>query len=105
VDIMRDGIGSSKTRTSGFKRYLDTESVQAAEPVSEFDLARLGAALDVSISSSFSRIQTLYDRYLSSIKTKKRRANRDATVFWMESRWGVFEERATASPGHGAYEL
>src|SRR5580658_5295718 len=108
-DIVRDGIGALKTfHQRAFKKYLEVGvAIKRLNPrLLEYDLARLGAALDPSadLEFDFLGIQTLYDRYLIVDKTNKlSRRLETPQFFWMRVAMGLFigedggrEDKATA---------
>ena len=95
-DITRDGIGKLKDfHQRAFKKYLEHGvAIKRIDPrLLEFDLARLGAAIDPSadLEFDFLGIQTLYDRYLIIDKTKKpARRLETPQFFWMRVAMGLF---------------
>ncbi len=112
-DIMRDGIGALKTaHQRAFKKYLEHGvAIQRLNPrLLEYDLARLGAALDPSsdLEFDFLGIQTLYDRYLIIDKTRKpSRRIETPQFFWLRVAMGLMleEEGDREARVTGLYEL
>jgi ribonucleoside-diphosphate reductase alpha chain len=112
-DIVRDGIGALKSaHQRAFKKYLEHGvAIQRLNPrLLEYDLARLGAALDPSsdLEFDFLGIQTLYDRYLIVDKTKKpSRRIETPQFFWLRVAMGLFldEKGDRESLVTGLYEL
>jgi ribonucleoside-diphosphate reductase alpha chain len=112
-DILRDGIGALKTaHQRAFKKYLEHGvAIKRLNPrLLEYDLAKLGAALDPSsdLEFDFLGIQTLYDRYLIVDKTKKpSRRIETPQFFWMRVAMGLFiDEKTEREPLiTGLYEL
>jgi ribonucleoside-diphosphate reductase alpha chain len=112
-DILRDGIGALKTaHQRAFKKYLEHGvAIKRLNPrLLEFDLAKLGAALDPSadLEFDFLGIQTLYDRYLIVDKTRKpSRRIETPQFFWMRVAMGLFleEKKDRESLITGLYEL
>jgi len=111
-DIVRDGIGALKTfHQRAFKKYLEVGvAIKRLNPrLLEYDIARLGAALDpiADLEFDFLGIQTLYDRYLIVDKTTKpSRRLETPQFFWMRVAMGLFigedggrEDKATALYG------
>jgi ribonucleoside-diphosphate reductase alpha chain len=85
-NIEHDGIGALKTaHQRAFKKYLEHGvAIKRLNPrLLEFDLAKLGAALDPSsdLEFDFLGVQTLYDRYLI-IDTPQ--------FFWLRVAMGLF---------------
>jgi ribonucleoside-diphosphate reductase alpha chain len=112
-NIEEDGIGALKTaHQRAFRKYLEHGvAIKRLNPrLLDYDLAKLGAALDPSsdLEFDFLGIQTLYDRYLIIDKTKKpSRRIETPQFFWMRVAMGLMldekgdrEERVT-----GLYEL
>jgi ribonucleoside-diphosphate reductase alpha chain len=99
-DIVRDGIGKLKeAHQRAFKKYLEHGvAIKRLNPrLLDYDLAKLGAALDPSsdLEFDFLGIQTLYDRYLIIDKTnKKSRRIETPQFFWMRVAMGLFLEDA-----------
>jgi len=95
-DIVVDGIGKLKEfHQRAFKKYLEHGiAIKRLNPkLLEYDLARLGAALDPSsdLEFDFLGIQTLYDRYLIVDKVgKKTRRIETPQFFWMRVAMGLF---------------
>ncbi len=95
-DIVRDGIGAlKKFHQQAFARYIDRgiEIKRLSPRLKEYDLAKMGAALDPSadLEFDFLGIQTLYDRYLIIDKTGKRsRRLETPQLFWMRVSMGLF---------------
>jgi ribonucleoside-diphosphate reductase alpha chain len=112
-DIVRDGIGKLKdAHRKAFKAYLEHGvAIKRLNPsLLEFDLAKLGAALDPSadLEFDFLGIQTLYDRYLIIDKTKKpSRRLETPQFFWMRVAMGLFldEKGDREARVTGLYEL
>ena len=112
-DIMRDGIGALKTaHQRAFKKYLEHGvAIKRLNPrLLDFDVARLGAALDPSsdLEFDFLGIQTMYDRYLIIDKTKKTsRRIETPQFFWMRVSMGLMldEKGDRESRVTGLYEL
>jgi ribonucleoside-diphosphate reductase alpha chain len=95
-NIERDGIAKLREfHQKAFKKYLEHGvSIKRLNPrLLEYDLAKLGAALDPSadLEFDFLGIQTLYDRYLIIDKTKKpSRRIETPQFFWMRVAMGLF---------------
>ena len=112
-DIVRDGIGKLKdAHRKAFKAYLEHGvAIKRLNPrLLDFDLAKLGAALDPSSDMEFDflGIQTLYDRYLIIDKTKKPAKRLETPqFFWMRVAMGLFlgETGDRESRITGLYEL
>jgi ribonucleoside-diphosphate reductase alpha chain len=112
-DIMRDGIGALKTaHQRAFKKYLEHGvSIQRLNPrLLDYDLARLGAALDPSadLDFDFLGIQTMYDRYLIIDKTRKpSRRIETPQFFWLRVAMGLMldEQGDRETRVTGLYEL
>ncbi len=111
--IDRDGIGSLKAaHQRAFKKYLEHGiAIKRLNPrLLEFDLAKLGAALDPSadLEFDFLGIQTLYDRYLIIDKTTKpARRIETPQFFWLRVSMGLMldEKGDRESRVTGLYEL
>ncbi len=111
--IDRDGIGSLKAaHQRAFKKYLEHGiAIKRLNPrLLEFDLAKLGAALDPSadLEFDFLGIQTLYDRYLIIDKTvKPSRRIETPQFFWLRVSMGLMldEKGDRESRVTGLYEL
>ncbi len=94
-DIMKDGIGALKTvHQRAFKKYLEYGvSIKRLNPrLLEYDLKKLGAALDPSsdLEFDFLGIQTLYDRYLIIDKTGAiARRIETPQFFWLRVAMGL----------------
>ncbi len=95
-DIVQDGIGKLKEfHQRAFRKYLEHGvAIKRLNPkLLEYDLARLGAALDPSsdLEFDFLGVQTLHDRYLIVDKLS-RPARRIETpqFFWMRVAMGLF---------------
>ncbi len=112
-DIMRDGIGKLKDfHQRAFKKYLEHGvAIKRLNPrLLDYDLAKLGAALDPSsdLEFDFLGIQTLYDRYLIIDKTKKpSRRLETPQFFWMRVAMGLMLDEANDREGKAAalYDL
>jgi len=112
-DIMRDGIGKLKEyHQRAFKKYLEYGvSIKRLNPrLLDYDLAKLGAALDPSsdLEFDFLGIQTLYDRYLIIDKTKKpARRLETPQFFWMRVAMGLMLDEPADREGKAAalYDL
>ncbi|MBL9185834.1 MAG: ribonucleoside-diphosphate reductase subunit alpha, partial [Opitutaceae bacterium] len=112
-DIMHDGIGALKTvHQRAFKKYLEHGvAIKRLNPrLLDYDLARLGAALDPSsdLEFDFLGIQTMYDRYLIIDKTKKpSRRIETPQFFWLRVSMGLMldEKGDRESRVTGLYEL
>ncbi len=112
-DITRDGIGALKTaHQRAFKKYLEHGvAIQRLNPrLLQFDLKKLGAALDPSsdLEFDFLGIQTLYDRYLIIDKTSKpARRLETPQFFWMRVAMGLMldEKGDREARVTGLYEL
>jgi ribonucleoside-diphosphate reductase alpha chain len=112
-DIMRDGIGKLKEHHQrAFKKYLEHGvAIKRLNPrLLDYDLAKLGAALDPSsdLEFDFLGIQTLYDRYLIIDKTKKpARRLETPQFFWMRVSMGLMLDEPTDREGKAAalYDL
>ncbi len=112
-DIMRDGIGALKTaHQRAFKKYLEHGvAIKRLNPrLLDYDLAKLGAALDPSsdLEFDFLGIQTMYDRYLIIDKSgKTARRIETPQFFWMRVSMGLMldEQGDRESRVTGLYEL
>ncbi|MBI5692369.1 MAG: ribonucleoside-diphosphate reductase subunit alpha [Verrucomicrobia bacterium] len=112
-DITRDGIGALKAaHQRAFRKYLEHGvAIQRLNPrLLDYDLGRLGAALDPSadLEFDFLGIQTLYDRYLIIDKTKKpSRRIETPQFFWMRVAMGLMldEQGDREARVAGLYEL
>ena len=112
-DILRDGIAKLKEcHVKAFKKYLEHGiSIKRLNPrLLEYDLAKLGGALDPSsdLEFDFLGVQTLYDRYLIIDKVSKpTRRIETPQFFWMRVSMGLFlEEKANReSKAAGLYGL
>ncbi|MDO8544283.1 MAG: ribonucleoside-diphosphate reductase subunit alpha [Opitutaceae bacterium] len=112
-DIMCDGIGALKTaHQRAFRKYLEHGvAIQRLNPrLLDYDLAKLGAALDPSsdLEFDFLGIQTLFDRYLIIDKTRKpSRRIETPQFFWMRVAMGLMldEKGDRESYVTGLYEL
>lgn len=99
--IVQDGIKKLKEfHANYFIQYVKcaVEIERLSPRLLEYDLARLGAALDPSADLDFDYlgIQTLYDRYLIVDKTaKKHRRMETPQIFWMRVAAGLFVEEKT----------
>jgi ribonucleotide reductase alpha subunit len=107
-NIMDDGMGKLKDfHQRAFRKYLEHGvAIKRLNPrLLEYDLARLGAALDPSsdLEFDFLGIQTLYDRYLIVDKVSKR-SHRIETpqFFWMRVAMGLFLEEKDDREGKAA---
>jgi ribonucleoside-diphosphate reductase alpha chain len=104
-NIERDGIGALKTvHQRAFRKYLEHGvAIKRLNPrLLEFDLTRLGAALDPSadLEFDFLGIQTLYDRYLIIDKTnKKARRIETPQFFWMRVSMGLMLDETNDREG------
>jgi ribonucleoside-diphosphate reductase alpha chain len=112
-DIMRDGIAKLKEcHQKAFKKYIEHGiAIKRLNPrLLEFNLARLGGALDPSsdLEFDFLGVQTLYDRYLIVDKVSKpSRRIETPQFFWMRVAMGLFldEKGDRESKAIGLYEL
>jgi ribonucleoside-diphosphate reductase alpha chain len=112
-NITRDGIGALKTaHQRAFRKYLEYGvSIKRLNPrLLDYDLAKLGAALDPSsdLEFDFLGIQTLYDRYLIIDKTKKpARRLETPQFFWMRVAMGLMLDEPADREGKAAalYDL
>ena len=112
-DIMRDGIAKLKEcHQKAFRKYVEHGiAIKRLNPrLLDFDLARLGGALDPSsdLEFDFLGVQTLYDRYLIVDKVSKP-SHRIETpqFFWMRVAMGLFldEKGDRESKAIGLYDL
>jgi len=112
-NIERDGIGALKTtHQRAFRKYLEHGvAIKRLNPrLLDYDLTRLGAALDPSadLEFDFLGIQTLYDRYLIVDKTKRpSRRIETPQFFWLRVAMGLFldEKGDREARVTGLYEL
>ncbi len=112
-DIMKDGIGALKgAHQRAFKKYLEHGvAIQRLNPrLLDYDLTRLGAALDPSsdLEFDFLGIQTMYDRYLIIDKTRKpSRRIETPQFFWLRVSMGLMldEKGDREARVTGLYEL
>ncbi len=112
-DIMRDGIGKLReAHQKAFRKYLEHGvAIKRLNPrLLDYDLAKLGAALDPSsdLEFDFLGIQTMYDRYLIIDKTKKpSRRIETPQFFWMRVSMGLMldEKGDRETRVTGLYEL
>ncbi len=112
-DILNDGIGALKiAHQRAFRKYLEHGvAIKRLNPrLLDYDLARLGAALDPSsdLEFDFLGIQTMYDRYLIVDKTRKpSRRIETPQFFWMRVAMGLFldEKQDRESLVVGLYDL
>jgi len=112
-DIDTDGIGALKAaHQRAFKKYLEHGvAIKRLNPrLLDYDLARLGAALDPSsdLEFDFLGIQTMYDRYLIIDKTKKTsRRIETPQFFWLRVSMGLMldEKGDRETRVTGLYEL
>jgi ribonucleoside-diphosphate reductase alpha chain len=112
-DIMKDGIAKLKEcHRKMFKKYIEHGiAIKRLNPrLLEYDLARLGAALDPSsdLEFDFLGVQTLYDRYLIVDKVSKpTRRIETPQFFWLRVAMGLFldEKGDRESKATGLYEL
>ncbi|MCE9518639.1 MAG: ribonucleoside-diphosphate reductase subunit alpha, partial [Verrucomicrobia bacterium] len=112
-DIMRDGIGKLKDfHQRAFKKYLEHGvAIKRLNPrLLDYDLAKLGAALDPSsdLEFDFLGIQTMYDRYLIIDKTTKpSRRIETPQFFWMRVSMGLMLDEPADREGKAAalYDL
>ncbi len=95
-DIVRDGIAHLKqAHRGGFRSYLQrgVEIERLSPRLLEFDLSRLGDALDplADLDFDYLGVQTLYDRYLIVDKTDGApRRLETPQFFWMRVAMGLF---------------
>jgi ribonucleoside-diphosphate reductase alpha chain len=95
-DILRDGISKLKEcHRKAFKKYIEHGiAIKRLNPrLMEYDLDRLGAALDPSsdLEFDFLGVQTLYDRYLIVDKVSKTSKRIETPqFFWMRVAMGLF---------------
>ncbi len=112
-DISTEGIGALKAaHQRAFKKYLEHGvAIKRLNPrLLEYDLNRLGAALDPSsdLEFDFLGIQTMYDRYLIIDKTvKPSRRIETPQFFWMRVSMGLMldEKGDRETRVTGLYEL
>jgi ribonucleoside-diphosphate reductase alpha chain len=107
-NITDDGMGRLKDfHQRAFRKYLEHGvAIKRLNPrLLEYDVARLGAALDPSsdLEFDFLGIQTLYDRYLIVDKVSKlSRRIETPQFFWMRVAMGLFLEEKTDREGKAA---
>ena len=95
-DIVRDGVNQLKdAHRRGLKSYIKRAiEIDRLNPkLEEYDLDRLGDAIDPSADLNFDYlgIQTLYDRYLIVDKTSKTHRRLEVPqFFWMRVSMGLF---------------
>jgi ribonucleoside-diphosphate reductase alpha chain len=112
-DILRDGVAKLKeSHRKAFKKYIDHGiAIKRLNPrLLEFDLARLGGALDPSsdLDFDFLGVQTMYDRYLIIDKVSKPSKRIETPqFFWMRVAMGLFldEKGDRESKACGLYDL
>jgi ribonucleotide reductase alpha subunit len=112
-DILRDGISKLKEcHRRAFKKYVEHGiAIKRLNPrLLEYDLERLGSALDPSsdLEFDFLGVQTLYDRYLVVDKvSKSTRRIETPQFFWMRVAMGLFldEKGDRESKVCGLYDL
>ncbi|QYM78751.1 ribonucleoside-diphosphate reductase subunit alpha [Horticoccus luteus] len=112
-DIMTEGIGALKSaHQRAFKKYLEHGvAIKRLNPrLLDYDLTRLGAALDPSsdLEFDFLGIQTLYDRYLIIDKTRSpARRIETPQFFWLRVAMGLMldEKGDREARVTGLYEL
>ena len=112
-NILEHGVGRLKEfHQRAFKKYLEHGvAIQRLNPrLLEYDLARLGTALDPSadLEFDFLGIQTLYDRYLIIDKTRKpARRIETPQFFWLRVAMGLMldEQGDRETRVTGLYEL
>jgi ribonucleoside-diphosphate reductase alpha chain len=104
-NITDDGMGKLKDfHQRAFRKYLEHGvAIKRLNPrLLEYDVARLGAALDPSsdLEFDFLGIQTLYDRYLIVDKVSKlSRRIETPQFFWMRVAMGLFLEEKNDREG------
>ncbi|OUV43584.1 MAG: ribonucleoside-diphosphate reductase subunit alpha, partial [Opitutia bacterium TMED102] len=97
-DILRDGVGSLKEAHANYlPEYLrhGVEIKRLSGELLQYDIEKLGAALDPSADLDFDYIgiQTLYDRYLIVDRTDsagRERRIETPQLFWMRVSMGLF---------------
>ncbi|NQY31586.1 MAG: ribonucleoside-diphosphate reductase subunit alpha [Coraliomargarita sp.] len=100
-DIVEDGVEQLKeAHRRGLKKYLKRAiEIERVNPkLLDFDLEKLGAALDPSADLDFDYlgVQTLYDRYLIVDKTAKRHVRLEVPqYFWIRVAMGLFHAEKT----------
>ncbi len=105
-DILRDGVDQLKdAHRRGLKTYLKRAiEIERLNPkLLEYDLERLGDALDPSADLDFDYlgIQTLYDRYLIVDKTSKSHRRLEVPqFFWMRVSMGLFHAEKEDREGY-----
>jgi ribonucleoside-diphosphate reductase alpha chain len=112
-DIQRDGLAKLKeSHRKAFKKYIDHGiAIKRLNPrLLEFDLVRLGGALDPSsdLDFDFLGVQTMYDRYLIIDKVSKPSKRIETPqFFWMRVAMGLFldEKGDRESKAVGLYDL
>src|SRR5471032_2215705 len=112
-DILRDGVAKLKeSHRKMFKKYIEHGiAIKRLNPrLLEYDLTRLGAALDPSsdLEFDFLGVQTLYDRYLIVDKVSKPSKRIETPqFFWMRVAMGLFldEKGDRESKSIGLYDL
>jgi ribonucleoside-diphosphate reductase alpha chain len=112
-DILNDGVAKLKEcHRKAFKKYIEHGiAIKRLNPrLLEYDLARLGAALDPSsdLEFDFLGVQTLYDRYLIVDKVSKPSKRIETPqFFWMRVAMGLFldEKGDRESKSIGLYDL
>jgi ribonucleoside-diphosphate reductase alpha chain len=112
-DILKDGVAKLKEcHRKAFKKYIEHGiAIKRLNPrLLEYDLTRLGAALDPSsdLEFDFLGVQTLYDRYLIVDKVSKPTKRIETPqFFWMRVAMGLFldEKGDRESKSIGLYDL
>jgi ribonucleoside-diphosphate reductase alpha chain len=112
-DILRDGVAKLKEcHRKAFKKYIEHGiAIKRLNPrLLEYDIDRLGAALDPSsdLEFDFLGVQTLYDRYLIVDKVSKPSKRIETPqFFWMRVAMGLFidEKGDRESKSIGLYDL
>jgi len=105
-NILRDGIDQLKAAHSrGLRAYLRRAvEIERLDPaLLEYDLDRLGAALDPTADLDFDYlgVQTLYDRYLLIDKTAEKPWRLETPqFFWMRVAMGLFLSDDEDREGH-----
>jgi ribonucleoside-diphosphate reductase alpha chain len=96
-DIVKDGVsGLAAAHQKAFKAYVPygVEIERLSPDLLAYDIEKLAAALDPSSDLDFDYLglQTLYDRYLITDKTKGRTVRLEAPqLFWMRVAMGLFK--------------